>query len=433
MPEPRPRKRTREENARHTRQALLKAALGVVARHGYKKSSVSRITEAAGVAQGTLYSYFESHDRLLAELVPAESSSLIKALKNATADACDYFDYEERLFVAFAAYLRRSRYFLRVLTEAEIAAPSSHAAYMGAVQELQLDALHRAQKNGEIRPQSDRAFRVIAEILAGARSHIAIGLGDRHGNRVFRQDQLPEWVARTYARIVADGLGGRPPPTPPRRRRRATATAGATMNGDTRTRLLEASARLIYEVGFAGASIQAVTGRAGVAIATFYAYFPSRQALFDELLTHVRINAIAHIRNAVHGSKSFVELECRGFDAFFDYVWRNPWYIRIETEAALWAPSAYLRHFHDLADRYIAAMRRSKAAGELAAYGDHELPVLAFTLMAARHYLANRFVLASPQFHPLPAWVGESYAQFVASGLRNEAPRSGQSAATRQH
>jgi AcrR family transcriptional regulator len=413
----RPRKKTRRENALQTRRALLNAALGVVARHGYKKSSVSRITQAAGVAQGTLYSYFESHEELLSELVPAEGTHLIEALKQATADSSSYFDYEEKVFLTFAAYLRRSRYFLRVLTEAEIAAPASHAAYMRAIQELQLAALHRAEKTLEIRPQSDRAFRAIAEILAGARSHIAIGFGDRHGSRVFRPDQLPGWVAGTYTKFVARGLEGntrfdfQPAPLPFR-----SPPAG---RGDTRSRLLEAGARLIYEVGFAGASVQAVTKAADVAIATFYANFASRQELFDELLTYVRTRMIAHVAETVRGSGGFLELDCRGFHAFFDYVWKNPWYIRIETEAALWAPAAYLRHFHDLADRYIASMRRSRSRGELTAYEDHELPALAFILMAARHYLANRFVLANPKPHRLPAWVGETYVKFVAAGLQD--------------
>ncbi|MEO8669471.1 MAG: TetR/AcrR family transcriptional regulator [Bauldia sp.] len=431
MPDRHPRRKTREENARHTRQALLKAALGVVARHGYKKSSVSRITEAAGVAQGTLYSYFQSHEELLAELVPAEGANLIEELKRATADASGYFDYENRVFLAFAAYLRRSRYFLRVLTEAEIAAPSSHAAYMRAIQELQLIALHRAQKAGEIRPQSDRAFRAIAELLAGARSHIAIGFGDRHGNRVFRPDQLPGWVAGTYTKFVTAGLGGDPDFSPARAP--IPSENSASGRRDTRGHLLEAGARLIYEVGFAGASIQAVTRAADVAIATFYAHFASRQALFDELLTYVRTSMLAHVGATARGSGSFLELECRGFQAFFDFVWHNPWYIRIETEAALWAPAAYLRHFHDLADRYISSMRRSKARGELKAYADHELPAVAFMLMAARHYLANRFVLANPKPHRLPAWVGESYMHFAATGLGNTlALPSGLSAVTRR-
>jgi AcrR family transcriptional regulator len=411
----RPRKKSRAENARQTRQALLKAALGVVAHHGYKKSSVSRITQAAGVAQGTLYSYFDNHDQLLAELVPEEGAHLVELLRGATADYRDYRDYEKRVFLAFAAYLRKSRFFLRVLTEAEIAAPQSHAEYMRSIQSLQLEALHRAERSGEIRPQSDRAFRAISEVLAGARSHIAIGSGDRRGSRVFRPDQLPGWVADTYAKFVSEGLGGDPDfaGRPPR----SNGYKQATPPTDTRSRLLEAAARLIYEVGFAGAGVQAIARAADVAIGTFYAHFASRQELFDELLSYVRVNMLAHVSNVVRGSGGFVEIECRGFYAFFDYVLRNPWYIRIETEAALWAPAAYLRHFHDLSDRYLASMRRSRAAGELRAYEERELPIVAFILMAARHYLANRFVLANPKPHRLPEWVGETYVQFVARGL----------------
>jgi AcrR family transcriptional regulator len=187
-----------------------------------------------------------------------------------------------------------------------------------------------------------------------------------------------------------------------------------------RSRLLEAAARVIFESGFAGASVQAITASAGVALATFYAYFGSRQELFDELLTYVRTNMLASVSEVVRGSRDFIELECRGFHAFFDYVRNNPWYIRIETEAALWAPSAYIRHFHDLADRYIASMQRSRARGELQLYQDHELPVVAFIMMAARHYLANRYVLTTPKPHRLPSWVGETYAEFVAAGLASD-------------
>jgi AcrR family transcriptional regulator len=410
----RPRKRNRVENARRTRQALLKAALGVVARHGYKKSSVSRITQAAGVAQGTLYSYFETHNQLLAELVPSETTSLIEALQGATEGAEDFFDHERRAFLAFAEYLRKSPYLLRVLTESEIAAPESHAGYLRAVEGLQLTALQAARARGEVRSESERAFWAIAEVLAGARSHIAIGLSDRVG-RVFRQ-QIPASAVDTYVAFVRNGLGGSVPErlTPRREPGREAASVDAR---DMRTRLLEAGARVIHEVGFAGASVAVVTRRAGVALATFYAYFASRQIFFDDVLTHVREAMLAEVGRQVRGSRSFVEVECRGFVAFFDYIHRNPWYIRIETEAALWAPVAYRRHFHHLADLYVASMRRSRDRGELAGYAEHDLPVLAFTMMAARHYLANRFVLASPSPDRLPSWVANAYIRFVAEGL----------------
>ncbi|HEY6799250.1 MAG TPA: helix-turn-helix domain-containing protein, partial [Agromyces sp.] len=43
-----------------TRRRLLAAAERVFADHGYHEASVSRITDRAGVGQGTFYLYFDS-------------------------------------------------------------------------------------------------------------------------------------------------------------------------------------------------------------------------------------------------------------------------------------------------------------------------------------------------------------------------------------
>jgi AcrR family transcriptional regulator len=50
------------------RQDLLDAAVHVFAQKGIGKTTVSDVTEAAGVAKGTFYLYFDSKDRLVAAL-----------------------------------------------------------------------------------------------------------------------------------------------------------------------------------------------------------------------------------------------------------------------------------------------------------------------------------------------------------------------------
>jgi TetR/AcrR family fatty acid metabolism transcriptional regulator len=50
------------------REAILKAATQVFARHGYFQSQVADIARAAGVAAGTVYLYFRSKDDLLVSL-----------------------------------------------------------------------------------------------------------------------------------------------------------------------------------------------------------------------------------------------------------------------------------------------------------------------------------------------------------------------------
>jgi AcrR family transcriptional regulator len=406
-------RRTRAEQTRDTRDALMKAALRVVARHGYAKASVARITEAAGVAQGTFYSYFDTHPQLLKELLPSEGMQLLNALGREMHGAGGgYFEHEKNSFHAFFKYMRRNPYFLRVLTEAEIAAPESYAEHMSNIEERYLNALRRAQERGEIRKQDDQYYRVIAEVLSGARGHIAIGL-NIEGKRN-KTKGVPDWAAETFVKFIRHGIGpgklAPPAGAPVRRKTRAAIT-------DTRTLLLETGTRLVHEYGYEATTVAGVTKAADVAVGTFYAHFPSRQALLDEILAHCRERMVEQIREAVAGSPTFSDMEQRGFLAFFEHLSANPWYIRVESEAAVWANESYQRHFAEVMDRYVGAMRRSKAGGDLANYEEREFPILACIFMAARHYLSTRYALVKRGSAKLPAFAARAYLDLVANGL----------------
>ncbi len=412
------RRRTREQQTRETRDALIKAAVRAVARHGYAKASVARITEAAGVAQGTFYSYFDTHQQLLTELLPSEGIQLLDALGRAAHGAGDYFEHERRAFSAFFKYIRRYPHFLRVLTEAEIAAPDSYAQHMSNIEERYVSALQRAAGSGEIEKRSEKAFHVIAEVLAGARGHIAFGLSQQ--NRAEGEVPSAEQTVETFVKFLRIGLGesarkdkGKENGRAPAKRRRAPAAAPA----DTRELLLRTGARMVHEHGYEATTVARITDAANVAVGTFYAYFPSRQDLLDEVLIYVRREMLQHVRETARGSTTFLELEERGFEGFFDYLTASPAYIRIETEAAVWAKASYTRHFIDLERRYVAAMRRSKARGELTQYDEREFPVLAYIFMAARHYLSTRYTLSKGGAKKLPRFVEETYFDLVRRGL----------------
>jgi AcrR family transcriptional regulator len=395
----------RIEQAQRTRDALLAAAFKVVARHGYAKASVARITEEAGVALGTLYSYFESHQKLLDELLVHEGQLLLNSLGEASSGSRTYLELEGRAFTAFARYIARKPRFLRVLIEAESAAPASYAEHMGNIERRYLSALHRAVAANELRPQNDESFRVVAEILSGSRGHIAIGFSGR-GARA-----IPAWAVDAYVRFVRQGLGGKVisslPPRPVHSQIRPTDTRGA---------LFHAAAEVILEYGYGGATVAAITERAGFAVGTFYTHFESRQELLNRLLAYVRANMLEEVRAAVHGSRSFLDMEVRAFRAFFDHLSVNPWYIRIESETAVWAPEVFRQHFFEIADRYVAALSRSRAAGELADYEERDLEVIAYILMAARHYLATRYLHGMPGAK-LPSVVLDAYVNLVSRGL----------------
>jgi AcrR family transcriptional regulator len=60
--------RTTQQNERmraESRSRIITHALRLFARHGYEQTSVRMIAQAAGIAQGLLYNYFESKEQLL--------------------------------------------------------------------------------------------------------------------------------------------------------------------------------------------------------------------------------------------------------------------------------------------------------------------------------------------------------------------------------
>ena len=59
----------RQELALKTRENLIEAAKKVISIKGFRESSIQDITEEAGVAKGTFYTYFKTKEEIIEELV----------------------------------------------------------------------------------------------------------------------------------------------------------------------------------------------------------------------------------------------------------------------------------------------------------------------------------------------------------------------------
>ncbi len=75
--------RALSDRGARTRRRLLEAAESVFADLGYHDASIVKITEAAGVAQGTFYLYFESKKEIFDELVRDLNRRVRHAMKQA--------------------------------------------------------------------------------------------------------------------------------------------------------------------------------------------------------------------------------------------------------------------------------------------------------------------------------------------------------------
>ncbi len=198
-------------------------------------------------------------------------------------------------------------------------------------------------------------------------------------------------------------------------------TARAQQAQAIRERLFEAAADVVGRVGYAEASITLITQKAGVAQGTFYNYFASRQDLLDRLLPALGEHMLAHVARCAAGGTNFVEIEERAFRGFFSFLRETPAFLRILNEAESYAPKGYKRHFDHVTKVYVKFLRRSLANGEFPGYADRDLEPVVFMLMAARSYLAMRYIGKSRRKTLIPESVVATYMKCVRFGLQGHA------------
>jgi len=174
---------------------------------------------------------------------------------------------------------------------------------------------------------------------------------------------------------------------PPARLRRRQSRA--ERSEDVRKAIFAAAAKVIGERGYAEASISRITEIAGIAQGTFYLYFESRQALFDELLLVLGQEMLAKLHQAASGAQNFFEVEERGARALFEYIDQQPGFSRILHEAEFAAPLAYERHYRMLCERYADSLRRAVKAGDIRDLHPDELEAMVHMLIYARSGLLH--------------------------------------------
>ena len=195
---------------------------------------------------------------------------------------------------------------------------------------------------------------------------------------------------------------------PPRRR---GARGG---KGDrSKQRILEAAEKVFAEHGFHTASIVKITEAAGLAQGTFYLYFPSKQAVFEQVLMDLNHRVRKAMADGARGARTRLEAERGGFRGFFDFTAEHPALYRVIRQAEFVAPELLERHYSTIATGYVDGLRAAMSAGEIAP-ADPE--VVAWALMAVGEMFGLRWVLWSDA-NGIPEHVFEETMAFVGRAL----------------
>ncbi len=190
-------KAPRTERGRKTLRLLLDAAAAEFGEKGFHESSVVSITQRAGVALGSFYTYFDSKDSLFHALVQDMSAMVGTVGASAVRGIDGTLAGERAVLTEFITFARAHTELYRIIDEAEFVDPASYRAhYNNAAKRIQA-RLEAGAATGELRND-------VGEVHAWALMGMNVFLGMRYG--VWSDDRNSSEIADIISDMLANGL-----------------------------------------------------------------------------------------------------------------------------------------------------------------------------------------------------------------------------------
>jgi len=168
-------KAPRTARGERTLRKILDAAREEFGECGFSDSSIVGITQRAGVALGTFYTYFESKEALFQALVRDMSAQVRDNVGPALSGAKDSLDGERRALEAFLRFAHDHRDIYRIIDESEFVEPAAYREHYETTGTRIAARLRSARDKGEISADfTDRDLEVLAWGMMGA--NVFLGL-----------------------------------------------------------------------------------------------------------------------------------------------------------------------------------------------------------------------------------------------------------------
>jgi AcrR family transcriptional regulator len=196
-----PSGRVLTSRGRRTRAAILEAAEAVFAEHGYHDASIVKITEAARVAQGTFYLYFESKQQVFDELVRDLNRRVRHAMSERAAQGATRAERERLGFRGYFEFVAEHPALYRIIRQAEIVSPDILREHYERISRGYVEGLRVAIADAEIGPSDPVVL-----------SWILMGIGEIVGARWVLwgdSDTVPDEVFEQVMGFIERGLAAR--------------------------------------------------------------------------------------------------------------------------------------------------------------------------------------------------------------------------------
>jgi AcrR family transcriptional regulator len=170
-----PGKTPRTARGERTLRRILDAAREEFGERGFSDSSIVAITQRAGVALGTFYTYFDSKEEVFQALVRDMSGQVRDHVAPVLRESTDTLDGERRALESFLRFARDHRDVYRIIDEAEFVDPNAYHEHYETTATRIAARLIAGRDKGEISSDySNMELEILAWALMGA--NVFLGL-----------------------------------------------------------------------------------------------------------------------------------------------------------------------------------------------------------------------------------------------------------------
>ena len=195
-----PGKTPRTARGERTLRKILDAAREEFGERGFSDSSIVAITQRAGVALGTFYTYFDSKEEVFQALVRDMSGQVRDHVAPVLRDSADTLDGERRALESFLRFARDHRDVYRIIDEAEFVDPDAYHEHYQTTATRIAARLIAGRDKGEISGDySNMELEILAWALMGA--NVFLGLRFAVWSKADARR-----VADATAKLLANGL-----------------------------------------------------------------------------------------------------------------------------------------------------------------------------------------------------------------------------------
>lgn len=168
-------KAPRTARGERTLRKILDAARDEFGERGFSDSTIVGITQRAGVALGTYYTYFDSKEAVFQAVVRDMSAQVRDRVAPQFRAATDAIDGERRALEAFLDFARENRDVYRIIDEAEFVEPQGFREHYETTASRIAARLVAARDRGDLDPGlSDGDIDILAWAIMGA--NVFLGL-----------------------------------------------------------------------------------------------------------------------------------------------------------------------------------------------------------------------------------------------------------------